>query len=157
MVMLLIFDDLLFPKVLRWSLGSVSYARSRGMMRRVQAIYCSWRVSFVVIFFSGRPLSSDEHSSHRSWRFPPGRRLSAGGKQSKRRIPPTTAAAPEFGRPQRILLRPAFALRSWAIWRNAVLRRAPTHRRGACHAQHPRVYYKRFCFSSFHLFSTKRT
>ena len=42
-----------------------------------------------------------------------GKGCSAGGEDTKRSSPPTTAASPEYGRPPRFLLRPAFSPRSW--------------------------------------------
>ena len=61
---------------------------------------------------AGATTTSDERQPHRSWQFPPVKGCSAGGNHPKRQSPPTTAASPEFGRPQRNLLRPAFSRRS---------------------------------------------
>ena len=61
---------------------------------------------------AGATTTSDERQPHRSWQFPPVKGCSAGGNHPKRQSPPTTAASPEFGLPQRFLLRPAFSRRS---------------------------------------------
>ena len=42
-----------------------------------------------------------------------GKGCSAGGNHPNRSLPPTTAASPEYDRPPRFLLRPAFSPRSW--------------------------------------------
>ena len=116
------------------------------MMRKMQCIACSWRVSFFVIFFIGRPLSSDEGDLRRR-------------RESKKII--TSDHRGFAGVPPTAMLSPPANIRSSKLSyrREAVLRRASPSsemRIQRSNAPHPRVYYKRFCISSFHLFFHKQ-
>ena len=77
----------------------------REVLKHSKIIYATHRKMIAVsIGFQSAPFSCESSL--------------AGGKPSKRLSPPATTASPEYSRPQRLLLRLAFAHRRSCSWRS---------------------------------------